>query len=64
MKSAAEWFDECLEAPIASRAKSYLKNTTKDKFYESLYKALMYGFSWEDTLEGWHYWNKVTKGNA
>jgi len=59
MKSAEQWFDQCLEAPIASRAKSYLEEDVKIMLYKSAKQALMYSFEWAKTLEGWAYWSRI-----
>lgn len=58
-KTIKQWLQE-LEEPYRTQAlehaKAYGINTNIES---SLDQALLAGFIWEDTLQGWDYWNDV-----
>ena len=58
MRIAEQWF-ETLPPHIGSRAKSNINPIRAAKQYKDLQQALMYAFSWSESLEGWAYWNRI-----
>ena len=61
MRTAEEWF-ETLPPHIGSRAKSNINPIRAKKEYKDLQQALMYAFSWSESLEGWAYWARIADG--
>lgn len=60
MKTILEWFDML---PVDIRAKAFrniiLQNIIHDKQVHSIIAAFTNAFTWEDTPEGYRYWNNV-----
>ena len=61
MRTAEEWF-ETLPTHIGSRAKSNINPLCLKREYKGLHEALMYAFSWSESLEGWAYWARIADG--
>lgn len=61
-KTARAWF-ETLKEPYRSQAIKASEETVRisriEKLYPSLSEALLADFTWQDTPQGWLYWNKI-----
>lgn len=58
MKTIMEWYDE-LPDGIREKAKEYCFDNNKDAEAKSLAHALIGGFGWVDTPEGYEFWRTV-----
>lgn len=58
MKNAYDWFSQ-LTPQDASCARGYINQEKFDNLYSTLREALMYAFTWEDTVQGRNYWKRI-----
>jgi len=57
-KTASEWFDMLIE-PYCTQAKNYTSKGMLDVGYENFEDALSHSFTWEETEQGFFFWNNL-----
>ena len=59
MKTVKEWFESVSDIDI--RQKLLNNMTDPSKACKTFSLAVSFGFDWETSTEGWHYWDKYFK---
>jgi hypothetical protein len=59
-KSLTSWYNE-LPEPIKSEAIENCKRNPDTIVADSLYSAILVGFMWTTSKQGYQYWNNISK---
>jgi hypothetical protein len=61
-KKIKDWFLSIEDPEIRNRALVNMNEKEKDRVVESFRKAIIMGFDWQLSPEGYEYWDKISEG--